>query len=153
LTVTENGGLIAGDDRGNISSMSSVEKPFWSFKTGGRISGIFEVGSHILAASHDNFVYFLKRKNGARVWKKRLIGRVARMAKINDRYALLSGLDDPGAVLIDVSNGRLAGQILVGNGEAIVATPVVGSPESKIFILTNSSASAFSLKGQAGCSK
>jgi outer membrane protein assembly factor BamB len=153
LTVIENDVLIAGDERGNIFSLNRADKPLWSFKAGGRISGLLAVGDHVLAASHDNFVYFLSGRNGSRDWKKRLSGRVVGVADLLDQHALLYGSLENGGMLVDLSNGRVAGQIVLDDEESIVSAPVVSSQDSPIFILTNESAYAFSLNGQASCSK
>ena len=65
LVETPSGEIIAGDERGNVSSLvNGNAKPYWKFKSGGEISAIFAVGEHLLVTSHDNFVYFLVSRNG-----------------------------------------------------------------------------------------
>lgn len=153
ITVIEKEVLIAGDERGNIVSLKGADKPLWSFKTGGSMSGLIAVGDHILAASHDNFVYFLAGRNGSRVWKKRLSGRVFNVANIMDQYALLSGFQEGGAMLIYLESGRVAGQIIFDDEESIASAPSVISRGGPIIVLTNKAAYAFSLSGPTGCIK
>ena len=152
LTALRNLVLIAGDERGNIFSLNGADKPLWLFKTGGKISSVLPLGDDILAASHDNFVYFLDGNNGGRTWKKRLSGRVGRAVSIGDQYALLSVLEEQGAILVDISNGRTIGRILLDEGEVIVSASVVFSMrEPVLHILTNRSVHSYSLKGRPGC--
>jgi outer membrane protein assembly factor BamB len=156
LTVFAKDVFIVGDERGNLFSMPGLDKPFWSFKTGGRISNILPAGDYILAASDDNFVYFLTGRNGSRAWKKRLPGRVARMTKIQDQYALLFGFDEHSGILIDLSNGKVAGRITLADDETIVsAESVPGATSSavRLLILTNESLFAYGITGRAGCSR
>src|SRR5207245_1415222 len=91
LAEAATGEIIAGDDRGNVSSLiNGTDKPYWKFKSGGEISAIFTVGDHLLITSHDNFVYFLVNRSGGLVWKKRLTGRVSQIATYTDRFALIT---------------------------------------------------------------
>ena len=145
LNAAANGETIEGDERGNVSALNGTDKPIWKFKTGGEISSIFAVGDHLLVTSHDNFVYFLVGRNGGRVWKKRLAGRVAQIANVMDRYALISSFEEHGAVLTFLSNGRVAGQIKLGEDETFTSPPIVSN--GLIFALSNKTANAYSLNG------
>ncbi len=148
LGETASGEIIVGDDRGNISSLiGSLEKPYWKFKTGGQISHIFAIGEYVLAASHDNFVYYFQSRNGDVTWKKRLSGRVLQVGNIMDRFALITSFDENGAVFTDLSNGKVAGRIAFGEGEIPVFQP--SSFNGMIFVLTNRAAYAYSLNGCA----
>jgi len=138
--------IVAGDDRGNLSSLvSGSEKPYWSFKSGGEISSVFTVGEHLVVTSHDNFVYFLLGRNGGLVWKKRLTGRVAQISTYADHFALITSIDDHGSILVDLSNGKVAGQIALSEDENLVEPPVVSN--GLIFVLTNKAAYGFCLNG------
>jgi len=138
--------IVAGDDRGNLSSLvSGSEKPYWSFKSGGEISSVFTVGEHLVVTSHDNFVYFLLGRNGGLVWKKRLTGRVAQISTYADHFALITSIDDHGSILVDLSNGKVAGQIALSEDETLVEPPVVSN--GLIFVLTNKAAYGFCLNG------
>ena len=143
---TASGNLIVGDERGNvISIVAAREKAAWKFRSGGQVSAIFNVSDHLLVTSHDNFVYFLVTKNGGVAWKRRLSGRVSQIGIINDRYAFVSSFEDHGAVLVDLSNGKNAGQIVFGDDENLVIGSVVSN--GLILALTDQSVYAFSLNG------
>lgn len=129
------GDVFTGDERGNLSSLGVGERPKWNFKSGGKISAIVEVGAHLLAASNDNFVYFFTGRNGDVEWKRRLDDRVSQIGVIDSKFALISGYEEHGAMLIDLDSGKVAGRIDLADDEFAVARPV--SASGTIFILTN----------------
>lgn len=138
--------LAFGDERGNLTSIAvSSGKRNWKFKSGGEITGIVAVNDHLLATSHDNFVYWLKQRNGGVAWKKRFPGRVTQTVNVLDRFALISSFEDHGAVLADLVNGKIVGQIVVNENETLAGTPIVS--DGLILILTNRSAFGFRLNG------
>ncbi len=145
LSETKQGMLLAGDERGNVFSLNNVDKPTWSFKTGGEISNIISVGDKILVASHDNFVYFLRSKNGARVWKMRLSSRVSDVTTYADSYAFILSADEHRAMFVDLESGKIAGQTLFEDDEtAIESLPYSGQ---FIFVLTSKALNAYALSG------
>ncbi len=146
ITTTQMGEFIAGDERGNISLLpNGTEKPDWKFKSGGQISSLVAVQAHVLAASHDNFVYYLVARSGNVAWKRRLAGRAAHVVNISDRYALLSSVGDDGATLIDLQNGKVAGTLPVENGESLSGESVFS--DNRIFAITEKGAYGFSING------
>ena len=145
LVATETGHLIVGDERGNISALNGVDKPIWTFKTGGEISKILNFDENILAASHDNFIYSLASRNGGRVWKKRLVGRVGQIARVSEDHVLISSFEESSALLFDLTNGRATGRTVFGENESLAAPPVTA--KEQIFLLTNSAVYSYSLNG------
>ena len=145
VNAAANGKLVVGDERGNVFTVAGDDRPIWTFKTGAAISNIVNLANNILVASHDNFVYYLAAKNGGRVWKRRFPRRVAHMANVSDRFALISSYEERGGILTDLSNGRVAGQIAFEEGERLVAEPIVSS--GLVFVLTNATLYAYSLNG------
>jgi len=146
LTETSAGGLVTGDDRGNITAfVNGSDKVSWRFKAGGQISGLYAQGDHLLVTSHDNFVYFISGRNGDVVWKKRLAGRVSHVASIANKYALSTSLDEHRAAVTELLTGKPVGQIVLGSEESITADPSVSS--GRIFILTTRSLHAVSFDG------
>lgn len=140
------GNLIVGDERGNLTSfVGATQKVNWKFRGGGEISAIFAVDDHIFVSSNDNFAYSLATRNGDVAWKRRLSGRVSQLATIEDKYAIISSFEDHGAVLTDLSNGKIAAQIVLGSEENLMFAPIEAN--GLIFILTSESVLAFSLNG------
>jgi len=146
LGETPTGEIIAGDDRGNVTSLiGTTDKPYWRYKSGGEISKIFTAGESVFATSHDNFVYALASRNGDVEWKKRLTARVLQIGKTLDRFALTTGFEEHSAVFIDLSSGKVAGQVVFAEDESPVAPPF--SVNGLIFVLTDKAAYAYSLNG------
>lgn len=142
IAGTEDGKLIVGDARGNISSYSVLTgKINWNFKSGGEVSELLSVDQHILAASHDNFVYWINQRNGNVEWKKRMSGRVTQAANVLDQFAILTGFDDHAAILAERLNGRVASQIVLNSDESISGTPI--ETKGLLVVLTNQSASGY----------
>ena len=138
--------LVFGDDRGNLTSFSvSTGKTNWKFKSGGEISGILPLKDHVLATSHDNFVYWILNRNGGVVWKKRMAGRITQIADVLDQFTLISSLDDRGAVLAERENGKVVGQIVLNPDETLTGMPIITN--GLIIVLTNHSAYGYRING------
>jgi outer membrane protein assembly factor BamB len=149
LLITSDGSIVAGDERGSITSIRlATEKQTWRFKSGGEISSLLEIGRGVLAASHDNFVYFLASGSGGVMWKRRLAGRMVQVARIADEYVLLSSLDDTGAVLLALDDGRVVGRLALGDDEKLAAQPL--SSDGTISVVTNVAAYGYSTSGCPG---
>lgn len=148
VAKTPAGEAIAGDGRGNLTVLNGAERPFWKFKSGGEISRIFVNGSQVIAASHDNFVYQLRMRNGDVEWKKRLGGRVQQMAILNGKHVLTASFDEKSAILTDILTGKVVGQIPFAENETISAPPsyALGS----LTILTDRAVHQHSISGCPG---
>lgn len=144
LGRTAAGSIVVGDDRGNVSMLANgSDKPYWKFKSGGEISSIFAIDDNILTASHDNFVYLLGGRNGGLGWKRRLAGRIAQIGGVWGKFVLISSFEEHGAILADLANGKVVGQIALGEKESIVYKPI--SSNGMIFVATNEAVYSYSL--------
>lgn len=143
LAELPSGEIVAGDERGNISTLNGTDRPLWRFKSGGEISRIISTGENILAASHDNFIYYLEARNGDVDWKKRLGGRVLQIANIGDKYAVTMSFEENSAVFTDLSTGKVAGQVVFAAEEKLVAPPVTSN--GSIYMLTDRAAYSYTL--------
>lgn len=143
LGQTATGELVVGDERGNLSLFTNgIFKAAWKFKAGGQISEIVPIGVNLLVTSHDNFVYYLASRNGDVLWKKRLISRILPISTLADKYAMISSFEDELLLIVDLSNGKVAGQIAFAVGETVSAAPVTA--ENSIIILTNKAVYSYS---------
>ncbi|MBV9240366.1 MAG: PQQ-binding-like beta-propeller repeat protein [Acidobacteria bacterium] len=115
--------VVLGSDSGVVASLSA-SGPIWRFKTGGAITAVIPVGDEFVVISRDNFVYSLNAKNGGLQWKRRMQGRIAHYG-LGKGYLLVSSMDQHGASLIDLTSGRLAGQIVLDGDDQFVLDPVV----------------------------
>ncbi len=147
LLQLASGDVLAGDDRGGVALVNGAEKPIWRFRAGGQISKIFPAPvagtSFVIAASHDNFIYFIRTSNGDVEWKRRLSGRVRAASVINGRHALAFGYEDRSGMLIDLTTGRPAGQVVFGPEETVMTTPISAEPAS-FYLLTDAALYRFS---------
>lgn len=143
LSELPSGEIVVGDERGNVSTLNGTDKPLWRFKSGGEISRIFTSGENILATSHDNFIYLLMARNGDVDWKKRLGGRVLQLANIGDRYVLTMSFEEDNVILTDLVTGKVAGQLVLGESEKLVAQPV--SANGSIFMLSDRAVYSYSI--------
>jgi outer membrane protein assembly factor BamB len=98
------------------------------------------IGSGFLVLSRDNFAYSLSARNGTLRWKKRLPGRVAHFV-VSDGKLLVSTLDQHGASLVDISTGRLVGQIPFQSDEELVTDPV--ALDKRFVVATGRAISSF----------
>lgn len=143
LSELPSGEIVVGDERGNVSTLNGTDKPLWRFRSGGEISRIFTSGENILATSHDNFIYLLLARNGDVDWKKRLGGRVLQLANIGDRYVLTMSFEENNVILTDLVTGKVAGQLVLGENEKLVAQPV--SANGSIFMLSDRAVYSYSI--------
>lgn len=146
VSETKGGEVVIGDERGGVTIYwKATEGPGWRFKSGGGISSVRAVNGNILAASNDNYVYFLRPRSGGLDWKKRLAGRITHIGVINNKLALVSSLDEHGATFLNLSTGKVIGQIGLEDGESLTSDPVVAG--NLILVMTTERVIAYSLNG------
>jgi outer membrane protein assembly factor BamB len=139
----EAGQIFVGDDRGNLFVLDAgSDKPRWKFRSGGQISSAIPMDEHVLTGSHDNFVYFLDAARGGLAWKRRLSGRSSFLSNYLGKYALAAVIDGHSLSLIDVVNGKMAGQIALGADETVVAAPAISN--GIIYLMTTDAVYAYS---------
>ena len=145
LGQTGDGIRIVGDDRGNVTLFTiGSDKPYWKFKSGGAISQVFEAGDNVIAVSHDNFAYLLAGRNGSVLWKKRMPGRISSASVYGGKYVVLSSFEEHSAIILELSNGKVVGQIPLAGDETVTA---IEAPGRTIFVLSSAAAYGFSLNG------
>lgn len=147
LGRTPDDDVIAGNERGEVTLfVTGREKPYWKFKSGGEISQAGEAGGSIFAVSHDNFIYLLASRNGSVIWKKRMPGRISAVTTFLDRYIVVAGAEEHASLLLDIANGKVAGQIFLGVDETVSTL----LPTARhLSVLTNRAAYNYSVDGCA----
>ena len=135
--------LIVGDERGNVYFFNGGEKSARPFKAGGKISDVIARGDEILVASHDNYVYLLRNRNGSRQWKIRLASRASHVAIYADSYVVVStSFYEHRAILVELKSGRVAVQILFDEDETAID---IRSYAGTLYVLTNLALHAYRL--------
>ncbi len=136
--------MIWGDERGNLTSFGVAENKLrWQFKSGAKISDIARVNGFVLAASNDDFVYAISPGSGNRVWKRRMSGRIQAMDAVGGRNVLVSTVGGHGLLLLSAKDGKIVGQVSLGDDETPIAATVIDA--SSFAVLTQSSLSGYSL--------
>jgi outer membrane protein assembly factor BamB len=117
--------LVLGDERGNITNLDvDRNTPVWTFKSGGKISGIYPIGdSEILVTSFDNFTYLLNFANGHVVWKRREPSRILETAIVKSNYAGVTPFGEASVLFFDPDNGKSLGQIVMPNSLEFIQPP------------------------------
>lgn len=82
----------------------------------------------LLVASRDNFVYFLSHRNGNRLWKKQLPGRVAGAPVVGSDGALFAILGDEVCVALSLADGKQVNTLALGEGNAVSTPPQIVGP-------------------------
>ena len=144
LGKTPSGAIAAGDDHGNLSLIpNGSDKAYWKFKSGGEVSSVIPIGDNLLMSSHDNFVYLLAGRNGGLEWKRRLASRLGYLHIVMEKFALISSFEEHGAVLIDLANGKVVGQIALESDEKFTARTT--NFNGMVFAATNRAVYGYSL--------
>lgn len=98
----------------------------WRSRTGAEVQAVAYTPRGIIAASMDNFVYFLSMRRGVRLWKRQLAGRIAAQPLVFTDAALFAPLAGDACVALDLKDGKLLNNLPVGDGNNMAASPVLG---------------------------
>ncbi|MCU1288412.1 MAG: enzyme repeat-containing protein [Acidobacteria bacterium] len=111
IKLIDDSTVVIGDEKGNLFLYKSRNaKPSWTFKSGGRISGIIKTNRGLLITSFDNFAYMLDEKNGGTVWRKRFANRI-KFKPFNEENLAIITVDEKSAFFVNTSNGDIIYQI------------------------------------------
>jgi outer membrane protein assembly factor BamB len=136
--VRENGMIVAGDDRGNVTNYrDAAGAVWWRFKSGGRIGTILETNDGILVGSFDNFIYMLSKYTGDVKWKRRLDGRIVSAPAVFDGYLLAASSTETNAQVLDLEKGKPVDQLQFGENIFLLGSPMVSENSFAIFQLVN----------------
>jgi outer membrane protein assembly factor BamB len=95
----------------------------WRKRTGAGVQAVVRAGEELLVASLDNFVYKFSL-TGARVWKRRLPGRISSQPLITHGAALFMPLSSSAAVVLESRDGRQVNLLPVGEEITTSASPI-----------------------------
>jgi outer membrane protein assembly factor BamB len=108
------GRLVVGDERGNLTLVSSDGDRVWRFRNGAQISSALLHDSEYLASSFDNFVYKLSRGGNVK-WKRRLPGRVSDRPIVLGETAVVAIVGTGSVFTLDLENGKISNRIETGD--------------------------------------
>jgi outer membrane protein assembly factor BamB len=105
----------------------------WRRRTGASVQTVSSAQSGLLAVSLDNFVYCLSYRNGDRLWKHLLAGRIAAEPLTANDGALFTPLSSSIGVVLDLREGKQINSLPIGEDNSITAAPVVAG---KMLLIT-----------------
>jgi outer membrane protein assembly factor BamB len=105
----------------------------WRRRTGASVQTVSSAQSGLLAVSLDNFVYCLSYRNGDRLWKHLLAGRIASEPLTANDGALFTPLSSSIGVVLDLREGKQINSLPIGEDNSITAAPVVAG---KMLLIT-----------------
>lgn len=137
LTMRDNGMIVAGDERGGVTTYrNSAGDVWWRFKSGARIGTVVGTPDGVLVGSFDNFVYYLSNYSGDVKWKRRLNGRIVSEPLVVENVAFVASSTEEFAVGIDLTNGRPTDQLPFGENQYLTTKPVFTNRDTVVFGLT-----------------
>lgn len=95
----------------------------WRKRTGAGVQAVVRAGEELLVASLDNFVYKFSLA-GARLWKRRLPGRISSQPLVTHTAALFMPLSSSTAVVLELRDGRQVNLLPVGEEITTSASPI-----------------------------
>lgn len=95
----------------------------WRKRTGAGVEAVVRTSEELLVASLDNFVYKFSL-TGARLWKRRLTGRIFSQPLVTQRAALFMPFSSSAGVVLELRDGRQINSLPTGEEIATSASPI-----------------------------
>ena len=96
----------------------------WQKRTGAGVESVVLAGDSLLAASLDNFAYFLNLR-GKMLWKKLLPGRISAQPLTVEQTALFTPLSSTEAVVLGLKDGKQVNTLSAGEELTSSASPII----------------------------
>lgn len=95
----------------------------WRKRTGAGVAAVVRTNEELLVASLDNFVYKYSL-TGARLWKRRLPGRISSQPLVSRLGALFMPFSSSAGVVLELRDGRQINLLPTGEEIATSASPI-----------------------------
>lgn len=95
----------------------------WRKRTGAGVEAVVRTSEELLVASLDNFVYKYSLA-GARLWRRRLPGRISSQPLVRQRAALFMPFSSSAGVVLELRDGRQINLLPTGEEIATSASPI-----------------------------
>jgi outer membrane protein assembly factor BamB len=95
----------------------------WRKRTGAGVAAVVRTSEELLVASLDNFVYKYSLA-GARLWRRRLPGRISSQPLVKQRAALFMPFSSSAGVVLELRDGRQINLLPTGEEIATSASPI-----------------------------
>jgi outer membrane protein assembly factor BamB len=132
--VVVDGLVYFGSNDGYVYAIKETDGRLrWRRRTGASVQTVAYTQIGLLAVSLDNFVYCLSFRNGDRLWKHQLAGRIAAEPLTATDGALFTPLSSTTGVVLDLRDGKQINSLPIGEDNSITAAPVAAG---KMLLIT-----------------
>jgi outer membrane protein assembly factor BamB len=141
--VVVNGIVYFGSADGYVYAVREAEGRLrWRRRTGAGVQTVGFAHNGLLVASLDNFVYLLSFREGDRLWKRQLAGRIAAEPLTTPDGVLFTPLSSSTGVVLDLRDGKQLNNLPIGEDNSMAASPIVAG--KILFVTTRHGLLAFS---------
>lgn len=113
-----------GSGDGYVYAVNAINgRLIWRGRTGAGVQAVVREGDDLMAASLDNFVYKFSSP-GARLWKRRLPGRISSQPLVTQSAALFMPFSSSEGVVLELRDGRQINLLPVGEEITTSASPI-----------------------------
>lgn len=131
--ANENDVVYFGSGDGYVYAVNAGDGHLiWRKRTGAGVEAVVRAGEELLVASLDNFVYKFSL-TGARLWKRRLPGRISSQPLVTKLGALFMPFTSSAGVVLELRDGKQINSLPTGEEIATSASPVA---VGKVVLLT-----------------
>ena len=123
--------LYTGSADGYVTALREAGarlETVWRKRAGTSVQTLISTPDGLLVASRDNFVYFLSHRNGSRLWKKQMPGRVLGAPLVSSDGALFTILGGDVSVALSLADGKQVNTLSLGEGNAASTRPLTAGP-------------------------
>ena len=116
---------------GYVTALRSISRrlqPLWRRRAGTSVQSLTSTPSGVLVTSLDNFVHFLSPRNGSRLWKRQILGRVAGTPLVSSDTALFSILGGEECIALSIVDGKQVNTLPLGKDNAANTPPKLAGP-------------------------
>ena len=114
----------------------------WRRRTGAGVQTVAFAQNGLIVNSLDNFAYLLSFREGDRLWKRLLEGRIAAEPLTMSDGVLFTPLSSSTGIVLDLHEGKQINSLPIGEENSMAASPIVA--DNILFITTRNGLLAFS---------
>lgn len=141
--VVVNGIVYFGSADGYVYAVREADGHLrWRRRTGAGVQTVAFAENGLLVASLDNFVYLLSFREGDRLWKRLLAGRIAAEPLTSPDGVLFTPLSSSSGVVLDLRDGKQLNSLPIGEDNSLAASPIAAG--KVLFVTTRHGLLAFS---------
>jgi outer membrane protein assembly factor BamB len=141
--VVEKGIVYFGSADGYVYAVRDTDGRLrWRRRMGAGVQTVAFSQNGILVASLDNSVYLLSYKEGDRLWKRLLAGRIASDPLTASDGVLFTPLSSSTGVVLDLRDGKQLNSLPIGEDNSLAASPIAAG--KILFVTTRYGLLAFS---------